>query len=60
MAEKTLLMLSGKTEQLIADFLHQAQLDEISTAQRNQLKITTNYFERNLPYMDYPTYLAKG
>lgn len=60
MAEKTLLMLSGKTDQLIADFLHQAQLDETSTAQRNQLKLTANYFERNLPYMDYPTYLAKG
>jgi hypothetical protein len=60
MAEKTLLMLSGKTEQLIADFRHQTQLDETSATQRNQLKITANYFERNLPYMDYPTYLAKG
>jgi hypothetical protein len=25
-----------------------------------QLNITANYFERNLPYMDYPTYLTKG
>ncbi|MCG2785111.1 MAG: ISKra4 family transposase [Anaerolineae bacterium] len=60
MAEKTLLMLSGKTDQLIADFLRQAQLDETSAAQRSQLNITANYFERNLPYMDYPIYLAKG
>ena len=60
MAEKTLLMLSGKTNQLIADFLRQAQLTQTSAAQRSQLKITANYFERNLPYMDYPIYLAKG
>lgn len=60
MAEKTLLMLSGKTDQLIADFLHQAQLDETCAAQRKQLKITATYFARNLPYMDYSTYLAKG
>ena len=60
MAEKTLLMLSGKTDQLIADFLSQAQLTETSTAQRTQLNITANYFERNLPYMDYPTCLVKG
>ena len=60
MAQKTLLMLSGKTDQIIADFLYQAQLELTTTAQSNQLKITANYFERNLPYMDYPTYLSKG
>jgi hypothetical protein len=60
MAQKTLLMLSGKTDQIIADFLSQAQLGHTTTAQSNQLKITANYFERNLPYMDYPTYLSKG
>jgi len=60
MAEKTLLMLSGKTDQLIADFIHQAQLNETSLAQQSQLKVTAHYFERNLPYMDYPTCLAKG
>jgi hypothetical protein len=60
MAKRTLLMLSGKTDELIADFLRQAQLDDTSAAQSNQLKITAHYFERNLPYMDYPTYLAKG
>jgi hypothetical protein len=60
MAEKTLLMLSGKTDQLITDFRCQCQAAETSTAQRKQLEKTANYFERNLPYMDYPTYLAKG
>lgn len=60
MAEKTLLMLSGKTDLLIADFIRQAQLTETSLAQQSQLKITAHYFERNLPYMDYPTCLTKG
>ncbi|MEW6206672.1 MAG: ISKra4 family transposase [Pseudomonadota bacterium] len=60
MAEKTLLMLSGKTAQLIAEFRNQCQLAETSPAQRKQIEKTANYFERNLPYMDYPTYLAKG
>jgi hypothetical protein len=60
MAEKTLLMLSGKTDHLITDFRSQCQNGAPSTAQRQQLEKTANYFERNLPYMDYPTYLAKG
>ncbi len=60
MARKTLLMLSGKTDQLITDFRSQCQIAETSTAQRKQLEKTANYFERNLPYMDYPTYLTKG
>jgi len=60
MTEKTLLMLSGKTNQLITDFRHQAQNTQIPSTQRKQLEKTANYFERNLPYMDYPTYLAKG
>lgn len=60
MAENTLLMLSGKTNQLITDFRHQCLAAETSTPQRKQLEKTANYFERNLPYMDYPTYLSKG
>jgi hypothetical protein len=31
-----------------------------SAAQRTQLTKTANYFERNLAYMDYPTYLKNG
>lgn len=60
MAEKTFLMLSGKTDQLIADFRSKAKLSGTSATQCTQLNLTANYFERNLPYMDYPTYLAKG
>jgi hypothetical protein len=60
MAKKTLLMLSGQTDQLIAEFRNQAQLTDTSATQVAQLNTTASYFERNLPYMDYPTYLAKG
>jgi hypothetical protein len=59
MAEKTLLMLSGKTDQLIASFRSQLA-DASPTLLRKQLEKTANYFERNLPYMDYPTYLRMG
>ena len=60
MSHHTLQMLSGQTEQLIADFRHLAQAASTTSAQREQLRKTANYFERNLPYMDYPTYLARG
>lgn len=60
MAQKTLLMLSGKTNQLITEFRLMAKADDVSANLREQLNNTANYFERNLPYMDYPTYLAKG
>ncbi len=59
-ADRTLQMLSGKTEQIIAEFRSLAQDDQCTSAQREKLTKTANYFERNLPYMDYPTYLAKG
>jgi hypothetical protein len=59
-AEKTLHMLSGETEQIISEFRHLAQGANCSSTQREKLTKTANYFERNLPYMDYPTYLAKG
>jgi hypothetical protein len=32
----------------------------MKVAQRTQLNKTANYFERNLPYMDYQTYLSNG
>jgi len=59
-ANQTLQMLSGHTEQIIAEFRSLAQDAQSTAAQRKQLTKTANYFERNLPYMDYPTYLAKG
>jgi hypothetical protein len=58
-AEKTLQMLSGETEQIISEFRQLAQ-ESSSATQREKLTKTANYFERNLPYMDYQTYLAKG
>jgi hypothetical protein len=59
-ANQTLLMLSGRTEQIITEFRRLAQDTQHTPAQREKLIKTANYFERNLPYMDYPTYLAKG
>jgi hypothetical protein len=53
-------LLAGHTQQLIADFRQLAQEAQSTAAQRAQLIKTANYFERNLPYMDYPTYLARG
>ena len=60
MADQTLQILSGKTEQVIARFRQLAEDDQYSSAQQTQLHKTANYFERNLPYMDYASYLAKG
>jgi hypothetical protein len=60
MAQRTLQMLSGDTEQLITDFRQLPQHPKTTKAQREQLNQTANYFERNLPYMDYPTCMANG
>lgn len=60
MANKTLQMLSGKTEQVINDFRQLAEDDQYSCGQHTQLHKTANYFERNLPCMDYVSYLANG
>jgi len=59
-ADRTLQMLSGETEQVIAEFRSRAQEKPCTAAQREKLTKTANYFERNLPYMDYPTYLRQG
>jgi cytochrome c553 len=58
--EQTKLMLSGQTEQIIADFRAQAQARKTTKVQAEKLNKTANYFERNLKYMDYNTCLAKG
>lgn len=60
MKVRTLQLLSGQTEQLIAEFRSLAVKPKMSLAKRTQLLKTANYFERNLPYMDYPTYLSHG
>jgi hypothetical protein len=57
---RTLQILSGQTTQLIAELRLIAKLKKTKVSQRNQLTKTANYFERNLPYMDYQTYLSYG
>jgi hypothetical protein len=59
-AEYTLKILSGQTEQVIASFQQMAQDQHYTATQRTQLAKTAPYFQRNLPYMDYATYLKRG
>ena len=60
MKQRTLQILSGETEQLIAELRQMAQDPHYTSTQQAQLLKTANYFDRNLPYMDYSTYLANG
>jgi hypothetical protein len=60
MKARTLQLLSGQTEQLIAAFRSLANKPKLSIAKRTQLLKTANYFERNLLFMNYPVYLSKG
>lgn len=60
MVQRTLQILCGETEQLIDEFHQLAKEASCTASQREQLTKTANYFERNLPFMDYPTYLANG
>lgn len=60
MQQQTLRLLSGQAADLIQDCRHRAQAASPATLVHKQLLTTAAYFERNLPYMDYPTYLAHG
>jgi hypothetical protein len=60
MKQHTLQLLSGKTKRLIAEFRSLAKQPKTRKTARAHLLATANYFERNLPFMDYPTYLAHG
>ena len=57
---RTLQILSGQTAQVIAELRLIAKTKKTKVAQRKQLHKTANYFERNLPYMDYLNYLSNG
>lgn len=57
---QTLRILSGQTDQVIADLRCLAQEPKRRRAQRQELEKAANYFERNLPSMAYDEYLAKG
>ncbi len=58
--KQTELMLSGKTKQVIDDFRVRAKKKTRTKKQVEKLDKTANYFERNLEYMAYDTYLANG
>lgn len=60
MADYTLKILSGQTQSVITTFEQMAQDQQYSPKQRTQLKKTAAYFQRNLPFMDYQTYLKRG
>ena len=60
MKTRTRRMLSGKTKRLIAEFRSLAKQPKTSQGKRTQLLVTANYFERNLPFMHYPSYLSHG
>ncbi len=58
--KQTALMLSGKIRDVIDDFRARAKMKSRTKNQVQKLEKTANYFERNLTYMDYATYLANG
>jgi hypothetical protein len=60
MADYTLKILSGQTQQVITSFQKMAQDQQYTPTQRAQLEKTATYFQRNLPYMAYDIYLKRG
>lgn len=60
MVNQTLRILSGETQQIIDEFLKISKKSTTTAPQKEHLKKTAEYFKRNLPYMDYSTYLANG
>jgi hypothetical protein len=58
--ERTLQMLSGQTQELIAELRVLAGASETRAGARPVLARVANYYERNLPYMHYDLYLAAG
>ena len=60
MVTHTRQLLTGQTQAVIEELRLLSADSETKAAQRRQLEKTANYFERNLPYMDYATYLARG
>jgi len=60
MQTRTLQILSGQTSSVIAELRRLSLAEKMKLYQRAQLTRSADYFERNLPFMDYPTYLANG
>lgn len=53
-------MLSGETKRIITEFRSRSQDDQCTSAQREKLTKTANYFERNLTLYGLPNLLGKG
>jgi hypothetical protein len=58
--EQLLYMLSGKTTALIQTLESMAHDSSLSPPQRQALNKSVGYYQRNLPYMRYDRYLARG
>ena len=58
--ERLLLILSSKTEDVIQDLESHLQSPSLSESQRETVSTTIGYYQGNLPYMDYGSYLARG
>ncbi len=58
--EQLLHILSGRTQTVIQTLEQLTQDTALSSAQCQALNTTIGYYRRNLPYMDYDQYLARG
>jgi hypothetical protein len=58
--EHLLLILSGRTAEVIQALQERVQDPSLSTSQRQAVQSTLGYYQRNLPYMHYDQYLAQG
>ena len=58
--EYLLLILSGRTTDVIQALEKRVQDPLLSASQRQAINSTTGYYQRNLPYMHYDQYLAQG
>jgi hypothetical protein len=53
-------VVSGATDQVIAELEEAAEAPEVTEAQRKVVRTTVGYYRRNAPYMHYDAYLAQG
>jgi len=58
--EYLLLILSGRTAEVIQALQERVQDSSLSISQRQAVQSTLGYYQRNLPYMHYDQYLAQG
>lgn len=58
--EQTRQLLSGHSDQVVADLNSWLDNPRCSQAQRKALTTTVTYFQRNRPYMNYHLYLERG